>query len=114
MKRIARQRLHTFIEVIRKRLAHIYICMTLYNTSVGQATQSHEAVMAIDLKSYDIQQAFDYDYSSNVWFARGLIFLRALKKSNAKIDKVGSIREARRRKLNLPHFAFSSRSKDLA
>lgn len=42
-----------------------------------------------DLKSYEIQQAFDYDYCSNVCFARRLIFPRALKKSNgAKIDKV--------------------------
>lgn len=27
--------------------------MTLYNTSLGQATQSHEAVMATDLRSYE-------------------------------------------------------------
>lgn len=34
------------IEITKKRLAHI-ICTTLYNTSLEQATQSHEATMAM-------------------------------------------------------------------
>jgi len=83
--------------------------MTLYNTSLGQATQSHETVIA--MRNYEIQQASDYDYCSNVRYARGSISPRAVKKLNgAKIDTADSIRKVKRQKLNLPYFAFGSRS----
>lgn len=60
MKRIARQPLHTIIEIIKKRLAHIYmyhIVQHVIGTSNAIARGSNGV-----LKSYEIQQAFDYDW----------------------------------------------------